>query len=155
MAAINLILVTKKPLLTDNTYWLNINDKNFPFVALVQHTNLIDPRFYDNNHILYIGGYYPQGHPYLKMNKKKLLRKFLPYLQKINPHFYQSSIIDYQLSKSLYAQPLVTPDYKKLIPSHQTPISNVYLACMEQIYPWDRGINYAIETANKLTSLLA
>ena len=155
LAALNLILVTKKPLLTDNTYWLNINDKNFPFVALVQHTNLIDPRFYDNNHILYIGGYYPQGHPYLKMNKKKLLRKFLPYLQKINPHFYQSSIIDYQLSKSLYAQPLVTPDYKKLIPSHQTPIPNVYLACMEQIYPWDRGINYAIETANKLTSLLA
>jgi len=153
LAALNLILVTKRPLLTDNTYWLNINDKNFPFVALVQHTNFIDPHFYGGNHILYIGGYYPQNHPYLKMNKEKLLKEFLPYLQKINPHFHQSSIIDYRSSKSLYAQPLVTPDYK--IPSHQTPIPNIYLACMEQIYPWDRGINYAIETANKLASLLA
>ena len=155
LATLNLILVTKKPLLTDNTYWLNINDKNFPFVALVQHTNLIDPRFYDGNHILYIGGYYPQNHPYLKMNKENLLKKFSPYLQKINPNCHQLSIINYQLSKSLYAQPIVTPHYQKIIPSFQTPIDNVYLACMAQIYPWDRGINYTIKTANKLANLLA
>jgi len=153
LAALNLILVTKRPLLTDNTYWLNINDKNFPFVALIQHTNFINPLFYDGNHILYIGGYYSQNHPYLKMNKEKLLKKFLPYLQKINPHFHQSSIIDYRSSKSLYAQPIITPGYK--IPPHQTPIKNVYLACMEQIYPWDRGINYGIEIANKLVNLFA
>ncbi|PIS15199.1 hypothetical protein COT63_01250 [Candidatus Shapirobacteria bacterium CG09_land_8_20_14_0_10_38_17] len=155
LAALNLILVTKKPLLTDNTYWLNISDRNFPFVALVQHTNFINPHFYNGNHILYIGGYYPQNHPYLKMNKESLLKKFLPYLKKINHHFQQSAIINYQLSKSLYAQPIVTPHYQKTIPSYQTPIDNVYLVCMEQIYPWDRGINYTIKTVNKLANLFA
>lgn len=154
LGALNLILVCQKPLLPENIYWLNINEKSFPFVALVQHTNFINPRFYNHKHILYIGGYYPQNHPLFKKNKEELLKEFSPYLRKINPNFDVNQIEDLILSKNLYAQPLVAPNYKNLIPPHQTPLKNVYLASIEQTYPWDRGVNYAIEMAEKVAKMI-
>lgn len=154
LGAINLILVCQKPLLPENVYWLNINEKSFPFVALVQHTHFINPRFYSHKHILYVGGYYPQNHPFFKKSKKELLKEFFPYLKKINPRFRTDDIKDLILTANLYAQPLVTPGYKELIPDHKMPLKNVYLACMEQIYPWDRGVNYAIALAQKVAKMI-
>lgn len=60
LGAINLILILKKRFLTDGTYWLNINEKNFPFVAVVEHTNFIDSKYYGGNHILYVGVIIPK-----------------------------------------------------------------------------------------------
>ena len=79
--AANLVLTLKKSFLTDGTYWLSVNENNFPFVAVVQHTNFIDKNHYGQHHILYVGGYYPQNHPYFKVGKEKVLAEFLPYLQ--------------------------------------------------------------------------
>ena len=154
LGAINLILVCQKPLLPENVYWLNINERSFPFVALVQHTHFVNPRFYNHKHILYIGGYYPQNHLFFKKNKEELLKEFFPYLKKINSHFSANDIEDLILTANLYAQPLVVPNYKNLIPPHQTPLKNVYLASMEQVYPWDRGVNYAIALAQKVAKMI-
>jgi len=93
----NLIMVLKKSFLTDGTYWLNINENNFPFVAVVQHTNFIDKKHYDQKEILYVGGYYSQDHPYFKISKEKILAQFLPYLKKINPNFKKTDILNYHL----------------------------------------------------------
>jgi len=152
IGAITLILVLKEKFLKDGTYWLNINEQGFPFVAVVEHTNFVDKKYYGNGHILYVGGYYPQNHRYFKMNKDQILKEFLPYLQKINPQFHQSSIINHQSSISLYAQPAIPLNYSQIVPSHQSPIPNVYLANIQQVYPWDRGINYAIEEGEKIAN---
>jgi len=154
LGAINLILVLDEQFLSDNTYWLNINEESFPFVAVVEQTNLIDKKHYGNNHLVYVGGYYPQNHRYFKMNKEKLLDEWLPYLQKINPNFNQSSVISFQLLANLSAQPVIPTNYSQIIPPHQTSIKNVYLANMQQICPWDRGVNYAIGLGNKIASLV-
>lgn len=164
MGTINLVLSLKESFLTEGTYWLNINDKSYPFVAVVEHTNFIDKSHYNNQTILYVGGYYPQNHRYFKMPKEAILKEWLPYLQKINPKFNQlfprsgiplrGTIINYQLFSSLYAQPIVPINYSKNIPAHQTPIKNIYLANMQQICPWDRGLNYAIGMGKKIANLI-
>ena len=153
LGALNLILVLKEKFLTDDTYWLNINEPGFPFVAVVEHTNFVDKRNYGGNHLLYVGGYYPQNHPYFKMTKEEIFKEFLPYLQKINPNS-QLLITNYYLFRNQSAQPVIPVNYSKLIPSHQTPVSGVYLSNMQQVYPWDRGINYAIELGNKIATLV-
>ncbi len=38
----------------------------------------------------------------------------------------------------------------KLIPPIKTPLKNVYLATMHQIYPWDRGTNYAVKLGKEV-----
>jgi len=152
LGAINLVLVLKEQFLTDGTYWLNINEKDFPFVAVVEHTNFVDPKYYGGQRILYVGGYYPQNHRYFKMTAKKIFEEFLPYLKKIKPNYnFQSSILNFHLSSSNYSQPIVPINYSKMLLKIKKNLpENVYLANMQTIYPWDRGVNYAIEQAEKI-----
>lgn len=145
LGALNLILVLKEKFLTDGTYWLNIDESGFPFVAVVEHTNFVEPKYYGGKHLVYIGGYYPQNHRYFKMNKERVFKEFLPYLQKINPKFNQLSVVGSQLSANLFAQPIIPVNYSQLIPPFKTPVPNLFLANMQMVYPWDRGVNYAIE----------
>lgn len=149
LGAISLVLELKKPFLPDGTYWLNINEKGFPFVAVVEHTNFIDKTHYGNHHILYVGGYYPHTHRYFKMKKEEILKEFLPFLQKINPDFNFLSAIRYSLIANGYAQPVVPVNYSKMIPAMKTPLPRVYLANMQMVYPWDRGVNYAVEMGER------
>jgi len=140
-----LILETRDPVL-DTVYWLNINDRSFPFLAVVAHTNMVDKKFYGGNHITYIGNYLPEGHPYLKMNKQQLFKLFLPYLKKINPSMNSQLVTrNSQLFTAPSAQPIHTLNYSKKAPPIKTPIEGIYLANLDSIYPWDRGTNYAVE----------
>jgi protoporphyrinogen oxidase len=150
IGAVYLILILKKPFLTGETYWLNVNDSSFPFVAMVEHTNFINKSHYNHHSILYIGGYYSQDHRYFKMKKEDIFKEWLPYIQKIRPDFNLSSFAHYSLFTNSYAQPIISLNYSKIIPSYQTPVKDVFLACMQQVYPWDRGVNYAIELGQKI-----
>jgi len=147
---LNLIFVLKEKFLIDHTYWLNINEKNFPFVAVVEHTNFVNTKHYGGDHLLYVGGYYPSNHRFFKMKKQTILKEFFPYLKKIKPEFKESQIISYELRDNLHAQPIVPINYSRLIPKIKTPIPNVFLANMQMVYPWDRGINFAIELGEKV-----
>ena len=152
LGALNLILVLKEKFLKDGTYWLNINEKNYPFVAVIEHTNFIPSKHYNKNKILYIGGYYPQNHPFFKMSKEQILKEFLPYLKKINPQFNLKAIIDSYFFTDLNTQPLRIVNYLQLIPSSKTPIKNTFLANMQLVYPYDRGINYAFQLGIKIAN---
>lgn len=152
LGAINLILRLKKPFLQDGTYWLNICDKKAPLMAIVEHTNFMDKKHYNNEHIVYIGNYLPYDHPYMKMDTEQLLRVYDPCLKKINPT-YNLSLITYHLFKVPFAQPIIPKSYSKIIPPLTTPLPNVYLANIQQVYPWDRGTNYAVELGEKVAKL--
>lgn len=140
-----LILETDTPIL-EKTYWLNINDRSFPFLAVVQHTNMVDKKHYGNKHIAYVGNYLPDNHPYLSMTKEQVLKTFLLYLKKINPTV---KVRRSYFFTSPFAQPVHTTGYSKRAPTLDTPIPHVYLANLDSIYPWDRGINYSIELGQK------
>jgi protoporphyrinogen oxidase len=140
-----LILETDNPIL-EKTYWLNMNDRSFPFIAVVQHTNFIDKKYYGGKHIVYVGNYLPDNHPYLSMTKEQLVTRFLPYLKKINSNFI---IRTSYLFTSPNAQPVHTTNYSKRAPKFETPMKHVYLANLDSIYPWDRGINYSVELGEK------
>lgn len=154
LGALNLILILGEKFLTDGTYWLNINEKNFPFVAVVEHTNLVDPKYYGGNHLLYLGGYYPPDHPIFGMNKETIFKEFLPYLKKINPKFDMLHATCYMLHANSFAQPVIPVNYSELIPQMKTPIKNFYLANQSLIYPWDRGVNYAIKLSEEVSALI-
>ena len=154
LSALTLILILKKPFF-EKTYWLNICGRDFPFLLLVDHTNFIKPRHYAGNHILYIGNYLPNNHSYLKKSKEELLKLFLPHLKRINPSFRVTS---YKLQVTRFlsssAQPVFPLDYSQIKAGLTTPIPNLFLANQDQIYPWDRGINYAIELGKRVANLI-
>ncbi len=176
--ALNLLLITKERIL-DEVYWLNINEKGFPFLAVVAQTNMIGENHYGGNHLTWIANYLPPGHPYLKMDKEELIRLYMPYLKKINPNInpqftthpasdgHRLSGIPSQGGKSSpwldnysqlfigsFAQPIFPLNYSKIKPEFTTPLPYIYIANMDMVYPWDRGTNYAIEMGEKVASLI-
>ncbi|HUQ85583.1 MAG TPA: NAD(P)/FAD-dependent oxidoreductase [Candidatus Limnocylindrales bacterium] len=152
--AFNMLLVTKEKFLK-KSYWLNVSDSEFPFVGVVQHTNFVDPKHYGGQNLMWLVNYLPIDHPLLKMDKKEILKKFTPYLQRINPEYdLKKNIIDYEMFLGYFAQPVFPINYSRIKPEFVTPIKNVYLANMDMVYPWDRGTNYAIEMGEKVADLI-
>ncbi len=152
LGAVNLVLALEKPFLKD-IYWLNINDRSFPFISVVEHTNFMDAANYGGEHIIYIGNYVSADHRYFVQSAAQLLKLFMPYLQKINPQFKSGWIRKSWVFKAPFAQPVVTTRYSRFIPSIYTSISNLYLANIQQVYPWDRGTNYAVELGQRVADL--
>ncbi|MGI5826006.1 MAG: NAD(P)/FAD-dependent oxidoreductase [Patescibacteria group bacterium] len=153
LGSLCLVLELKDKFLVDGTYWLNINDKSFPFVAVVEHTNYIDKKHYGRNHIVYVGGYYPSSHKFFKMNKENIFSKFLPYLKKINPYFEsKSALVNLWLFKDYYSQPVVSLNYSKDLPSVKTSIDGLYWGSLHHVYPQDRGVNYAVALGRRITN---
>jgi protoporphyrinogen oxidase len=135
-------------------YWLNINEPDFPFLAVVEHTKMIDPSVYGGRHILYVGNYVEREDWRFTTDPGELLDAFVPYLKRINPAFERSWIQTWHFSKAGFAQPVVTPGYRALIPAHETPMSRVTLATMAQIYPQDRGQSYSVAMAREVVAAL-
>ncbi len=150
LSALNLILILKNKL--TNTYWLNIT-QNWPFVALIEHTNMIDPIHYNGQHLVFLGAYAEKGNTIFKKSKLELLKEWLPYLGKINPNFTQSWLKNSFLFKENFAQPIIGLNHYQKIPAIETPIKNLYLANQSLVYPWDRGINYAIELGKRVAEI--
>ena len=135
-------------------YWLNINDTRFPFLAVVEHTRMVDRSEYAGRHIVYVGNYVPRDDWRFTTDPAELLDLYIPWLRKLNPDFDSSWILDWHFSKAGFAQPIVTPEYRSLIPSHETSMPGVTLATMSQIYPQDRGQSYSIAMAHEVTRML-
>jgi protoporphyrinogen oxidase len=153
IGAITVVLRLKKPFFSDGTYWLNICDTKAPVLAIVEHTNFMDKKHYDNEHLVYLGNYLPKDHPYFSMNGKELLQTFDPLLKKINPQ-YAKTLIGIDVFQVPFAQPIIPTQYSKMIPPFETPLQHVYLANMQQVYPWDRGTNYAVELGQKIAGIV-
>jgi len=154
IGAVNLVLSLKNKFLEDGTYWLNINQSKFPFLAVVEHTNFMDKKFYNNEHLLYIGNYLPHEHGYFVKTEIELLKEFYPYLKTINPKFTEDWINRAFIFKAPFAQPIIPLNYSRVLPPFETPIKNLYLCNIQQVYPWDRGTNYAVENGEAVARLV-
>lgn len=150
IGAVNMVLSLKHSLLSDGTYWLNINEVKYPFLAVVEHTNFMDKKYYNGEHLVYIGNYLEPSHEFFKKSEKELLDIFVPYLQKINPKFNHSWVKKAYVFKAPFAQPIIPLEYSKKVPPFETPIEGLYLCNMQQVYPYDRGTNYAVELGQKV-----
>jgi protoporphyrinogen oxidase len=135
--------------LTDS-YWINICDPGFPFAGLFEHTNFRSPAEYGGRHLVYLGNYRPMDDALFTMSKEQVLDKYLPHIKRIVPAFEREWIQESWMFKAPYAQPIVTTEYRQHIPPLYTPLKNLWVASMFQVYPHDRGQNYSFELADRL-----
>ncbi|HHY56824.1 MAG TPA: NAD(P)/FAD-dependent oxidoreductase [Chloroflexi bacterium] len=141
--------------LTADMYWISLPKREgIPFLALVEHTNMIDPCHYAGDHLLYLGDYLPPEHRYFDLSAEELLDEFAPYLVKFNPAFDRAWITGAWVHKAKYAQPVPPVGYLEMIPALRTPLPGLYFASMSQVYPWDRGTNFAVELGRKVAELM-
>jgi protoporphyrinogen oxidase len=136
-------------------YWISLPKREgIPFLALVEHTNMIDPSHYAGDHLLYLGDYLPPEHRYFDLSAEELLDEFAPHLAKFNPAFDRTWITGAWVHKAKYAQPVPPVGYLTMIPALRTPLPGLYFASMSQVYPWDRGTNFAVELGRKVAGMI-
>ena len=93
---------------------------------------------------MYLSKYVEQDHPYFELSDEQILEAYMPHLKKLNPEFDQSWIKQRWVFRERAAQPITPLHYSEKITDLQTPLTNLWLANTTQIYPEDRGTNYAV-----------
>lgn len=136
-------------------YWFNMpKASGYPFLAMVEHTNYVSKDNFGGDHILYCGDYLPVDHDYFDLSKDELETLYIEGIQRINPDFNKSWIKKSWLFSASYAQPVPLVNHSQNIPSIQTPIPGLYFASMSQVYPWDRGTNFAVEIGRRAAKMM-
>ena len=144
-----LVLRTKKSL--SPYYWTTVCD-DLPFVVVIEHTHLTGTDMYGGS-VIYLSRYLDVSNPMWIQSDGEIFRQFIHGLKNMYPAFDPADIMDWRLRRTRYAQPVITCGYKERQPEMETPAAGVYLAGMAQIYPEDRGMNYAVRTANEAADM--
>ena len=135
-------------------YWINIIDEDVPFLGLIEHTNLVDKKYYGNEQILYITNYLHYKDDVFSKDKDELLNEYMEHLKIINPEFNEDWVKNYIYNSVSAAQPLLPVNYSMVKPTFKSPIDNLYIGNTSQIYPEDRGTNYSVKIAGEIVSLI-
>lgn len=149
-----LILALDRSVLPGGAYWMNVNDPGFPFMVAVEHTHYMPPADYGGQTLVYLGNYRPMDDPLFRASQQQVLDEFLPHLRRINPAFQPEWVTRSWMFAAPFAQPIVTREYREHIPPFDTPLTNLWVANMFQVYPHDRGQNYSVDLAERLVKHL-
>jgi len=155
MGAVVMVIALKQQLSREGYYWYNLpKTAGFPFLALVEHTNFLPPERFGGDHLVYCGDYLEPSHEYFQLSKEELLERFLPSFKRINPNFSPDWVKKSWMTRTSYAQPVPLVNHSKNIPEIETPVQGLYFASMSQVYPWDRGTNFAVEIARRASRMI-
>ena len=135
-------------------YWITIAQDGLPFVLAIEHTRLVGMGDY-GSHIVYLSRYIDPADPFFKASDDEIIRVFLDGLKKVFPAFSAKTVKKATLSRAEYAQPVVSMGYEKLLLPYETPLKGFYTASMSQIYPEDRGLNYAVRLGIQVSEEMA
>jgi len=151
----NMCLVLRLNHSLSDTYWLNVNDPGFPFVGVIEHTNFDTPDHYKNTHIAFLSRYLAVEDPVWAYSDQQYLDFALLHLQRMFPEMERSWLVEYRVWRAEYAQPVTERGYSQYVPGTETPFANATIATMAQIYPEDRGTNYAIRDGRVAAARIA
>lgn len=149
LGIISLILILNKR--QTNFYWTNILDKRIPFEVVCEHTNFVSPKNFGGNHIIYVGHYTDTNSLLFKLSDRLIFNKYFKSIQLILPSI-ESDLIDFYVFRDPFAQPVIRTNYQEL--PRETSIKNLYISSMAHIYPYDRGLNFAVSEAKKILCMI-
>ena len=137
-----------------DSYWTNICDPDIPFIGVIEHTNFVDPERYDGRRFVYVANYVEAGDPLLDLDLDDLLAAYEPGLRRINAGWSPAWVKQAWRFVEPSAQPIVTAGYPRRMPPLRTPVPGLVLANTTQVYPEDRGTNYAVRLGDEAARAL-
>ncbi|HVN85595.1 MAG TPA: NAD(P)/FAD-dependent oxidoreductase [Candidatus Binatia bacterium] len=135
-------------------YWMNVSDVSVPYGGLIEHTNYIPPSHYNGRHIVYVSHYTYPDEEFFGLSSDQVLARYLPHFKRVNPAFDASWIEKVMIMRDHFAQPIVTVNYGERLLPYATPVPGLFSASMAQLYPEDRGTNYAVRGGNQVADVV-
>ncbi len=137
-----------KKAVTEN-FWLNVNDDSMEIPGIIEYSNLNK----QHEHITYIPFYMPQTHPKFNRDDEAFVDESKAYLFKINPSLNEDDIIDVNVSRYGFAQPICPPNFMDDLPPIKSDIDGLYIADTSYYYPEDRSITESVALGRKIAKL--
>ena len=135
-------------------YWTNVADHELGFIGLIEQANLVPIERYGGRHFLYVANYLPRGHELLELDMDELLAFYEPGLRRVNPGYEPGWIVRSWRFREPAGQPVVLPNHRDRMPPLATPVDGLLLANTTQVYPDDRGTNYAVRQGEEVVEAL-
>lgn len=151
-SAMDMVLRMKKSL--SPVYWLNVADKNSPFVCIVEHTNFVPKEWYGGDTIVYVGKYISPDAELYRADNETVKKRFFDHIKKIYPSFDEKDVIEWKMFREPFSQPVVTKEFSKIKLDYKSPYEGLYLANMSMVYPEDRGMSYSVMLGNKVAEVV-
>ena len=148
-----LLFATDKPV--TKYFWHNINTPDSPFVAFISLTSLVGTESFNGKHVYYIGDYVPREHEHMSCTDEQLADKWFDALKEMFPQFERDNVLESQVYRFKDAQHIVDVGFENKIMDYETPCPGVFLCNFAQIFPMDRGTNYAIRDGYRMAELMA
>jgi len=137
LGAVTMVFTSKQNL--SPYYWHNINDLNSPFLAFIQHSNLMGKKNYGTN-VYYLGTY---------GDSEQNIEGWFKYLKNIFPEFEEKLVDRKWIFRFKHAQHIVDTNYQLRIKNYKSKNSKIIYANFAQIYPEDRGVNFAVREGKR------
>lgn len=134
-------------------YWHTVADLDYPFLSVIQHTNFVPKEHYMGEHVYYLGAYVPREHRLMLDSPEVTRQRFFAGLQGMFPSFDASKVTECHVFRFRDAQHVPSVGYLGKMPSRRTPVPGVFLSNFSQIFPEDRGTNFAVAEGRAVAQL--
>ncbi|MGA9210279.1 MAG: hypothetical protein WB347_20960, partial [Terriglobales bacterium] len=104
--------------------------------------------------VYYIGAYPPVDGKWFTLADAELTQAWWAYLGKMFPQFDPARVGERHVFRFKAAQHIVDTDYERKIPDYRTPLPGVFLANFSQVFPEDRGTNFAVREGLKIAEMV-
>lgn len=131
-------------------YWHNINDVDLPFLVIINHTRLTGTSRYSGKNIYYIATYSDPESDVITCSEAELQKLWFTGLKSVFPDFDSELVEEIHTFNFANAQHVVDTDYEHRIPEYAAGKPGLYLSNFSQIFPEDRGTNFAVREGNKV-----
>jgi len=142
-------LIFKLKKAVTNNFWLNVNDDSMDIPGIIEYSNLNSQR----EHIVYVPFYMPQSHSKFNRDDKAFIDESKDYLFKINSSLIEEDVIDVNVSRYGFAQPICPPNFADDLPPIKSSINGLYIADTSYYYPEDRSITESVGLGRKIANM--
>ena len=138
-------LLLKKPLA--KYYVTNITDAWVPFTAVIEMTTLVDPAEFGGRTLVYLPKYVAPDDPLFEVSDDDLRTQFIAALKRMYPHFEESDVAAFRVSRVRHVVALTTLNYSDNLPPMQTSLPGVFAVNSAHIVNGTLNVNETVKLA--------
>lgn len=131
-------------------FWLNISDERIEIPGIIEMSNL---QPFDE-HIVYVPFYLPQDHPKFGQSNDVFVEETIGYFKLLSPDFSEADVIDVNVSRYGFAQPICPPAFLDGLPPIRSEINGLYIMDTSYYYPEDRSISESVQLGRNLINTI-
>lgn len=138
-------VLSKVPLA--GNYVTNITDDWVPFTGVIETSSLVDRSHFGGHHLVYLPKYVPPDDPLFAKSDDEVRASFLAALGRMYPHFQETDVVAFRVSRVRHVLPVPTLHYSRDLPPMSTTVPGVSIVNSAQIVNGTLNVNETIQLA--------